>query len=173
MQTDDAHPRRQHALFKMQRSVLEFLTESRKHLRGVVPEGEHHVRDSRRRARHRHQPSAAQAHRCACHCTSGFSHLKSPRQRAESLGLSVPFTIFIGAAELAGSLGLAFGVLTQWAALGLILIMFGAVCMKVVQWKTGFWGDKASGWHYDLLFIVMNLTILTTGGGHIALLPVR
>lgn len=51
--------------------------------------------------------------------------------------------------------------------------MFGAVCMKVVQWKTGFWGDKASGWHYDLLFIVMNLTILTTGGGHIALLPVR
>ncbi|HEX3893771.1 MAG TPA: DoxX family protein [Terracidiphilus sp.] len=103
--------------------------------------------------------------------TSGFSHLKSPQQRAESLGLSVPFTVFLGAVEVAGALGLAFGVLTQWAALGLILIMFGAVYMKVVKWKTGFWGEKSSGWHYDVLFIVMNLTILTTGGGHIALLP--
>ncbi len=105
--------------------------------------------------------------------TSGFNHLKSPRERAASLGLSVPLTVFIGAAEMAGALGLTFGVLTQWAALGLILIMFGAVYMKVVQWKTGFWGEKASGWHYDLLFIVMNLTILTTGGGRIALLPIR
>jgi putative oxidoreductase len=103
--------------------------------------------------------------------TSGFSHLKSRQQRAESLGLSVPFTVFLGAVEVAGALGLAFGVLTQWAALGLILIMFGAVYMKVVKWKTGFWGEKSSGWHYDVLFIVMNLTILTTGGGHIALLP--
>lgn len=105
--------------------------------------------------------------------TSGFSHLKSPRERAESLGLSVPLTVFIGAAEVAGALGVAFGVLTQWAALGLILIMFGAIYMKVVQWKTGFWGEKSSGWHYDALFVVMCLTILTTGGGQIALLPVR
>jgi putative oxidoreductase len=105
--------------------------------------------------------------------TSGFNHLKSPRQRAESLGLSIPFTIFIGAAEVAAALGLTLGVLTQWAALGLILIMFGAIYMKVVKWKTGFWGEKSSGWHYEVLFIVMNLTILTTGGGHIALLPVR
>ena len=105
--------------------------------------------------------------------TSGFSHLKSPRERAESLGLSVPLTLFIGTAEVAGALGLAFGVLTVWAALGLMVIMLGAIYMKVVQWKTGFWGEKSSGWHYDLLFIVMNLTILTTGGGHIALLPMR
>ena len=103
--------------------------------------------------------------------TSGFNHLKSPRQRAESLGLRIPLTVFIGAAEVAGALGLTFGVLTQWAALGLILIMLGAVYMKVVQWKTGFWGEKASGWHYELLFIVMCLTILTTGGGRIALCP--
>jgi putative oxidoreductase len=103
--------------------------------------------------------------------TSGFSHLKSPRQRAESLGMSVGLTVFLGAAEVAAALGLTFGVLTQWAAIALILIMCGAIYMKVVKWKTGFWGEKASGWHYDLLFIVMNLTILCTGGGRIALLP--
>jgi len=45
--------------------------------------------------------------------SSGFSHLKLPRQRAKSIGMSVGFIIFLGAAELAGALGLAFGVLTQ------------------------------------------------------------
>ena len=103
--------------------------------------------------------------------TSGWSHLKSPRQRAQSLGLPVPFTVFLGAAELAGAVALAVGFLTQWAALGLILVMLGAIFMKIAKWHTGFWGEKASGWHYDLLFVVMNLVILTTGGGRIALLP--
>jgi putative oxidoreductase len=101
--------------------------------------------------------------------TSGFSHLKSPRERAKSIEMSVGFTIFLGAAELAGALGLAFGVLTQWAALGLILVMMGSIYKKIAKWKTGFWGEKASGWHYDLLFVIMNLVILTTGGGRIAL----
>lgn len=103
--------------------------------------------------------------------TSGYSQLKSPRQRAESIGMSVGFTAFLGIAELAGALGLIFGVLTQWAALGLILISLGAVSKKIVQWKTGFWGDKSYGWHYDLIFVVMNLVILCTGGGSIALMP--
>jgi putative oxidoreductase len=103
--------------------------------------------------------------------TSGFNHLKSPRQRAESLGMSVPFTIFLGAAECAASIALVLGILTQWAALGLILIMFGSIYLKIAVWKTGFWGEKSMGWHYDLIFVVMNLVILCTGGGQIALVP--
>lgn len=104
--------------------------------------------------------------------TSGYSHLRSPRERAKSIEMSVGFTVFLGAAEVAGALGLVFGVLTQAAALGLILIMSGAIYKKVFKWKTGFWGEKTYGWHYDLLFVVMNLTILCTGGGRIALFPV-
>lgn len=103
--------------------------------------------------------------------TSGFTHLRSSGRRARSMGLSVPFTMVLGAAELAGSIALVVGFLTQWAALGLILIMLGAIYMKVTKWKTGFWGEKASGWHYDLLFVVMGLVILTSGGGRIALMP--
>jgi putative oxidoreductase len=101
---------------------------------------------------------------------SGVSHVKSPGERAKSLGLSVGFTIFLGWAEILGSLGIIFGVLTQWAALGLILIMFGAIYMKIAKWKTGFWGEKSSGWHYDLMFVVMNLVILLTDGGRFTLM---
>lgn len=101
---------------------------------------------------------------------SGFAHLKHPQERAESLGLSVGLTIFIGLAEVCGSLGVAFGVLTQFAALGLILIMMGAIYMKIAVWKTGFWGEKSMGWHYDLLFVVMALVIACTNGGRFVLL---
>jgi putative oxidoreductase len=102
--------------------------------------------------------------------TSGYSHLKDPAARAKSIGMSKAFTIFLGAAELAGALGVAFGVLTQLAAFGLILIMLGAIQKKMFVWHTGFWGDKASGWHYDLMLILMNLVIAFTNGGNYVLL---
>ncbi len=102
--------------------------------------------------------------------SSGMGHVKAPQERAKSLGLSVGFTIFLGWAEILGGLGLIFGVLTQWAALGLILIMFGAIYMKIAKWHSGFWGEKSSGWHYDLIFIVMNLVILLTDGGRFTLM---
>jgi putative oxidoreductase len=96
--------------------------------------------------------------------TGGCRHLKSPRQRAGSIGIRVGFIIFLRAAELAGAPALAFGVLTQWAAVGLIVLMRSTIYLKVVKWKTGFWGENASGWHYGLLFIVLNPTILCTRG---------
>jgi putative oxidoreductase len=79
--------------------------------------------------------------------------------------MSKAFSIFLGIANVAGGLGVAFGVLTQLAAFGLILIMFGAIQKKIFAWHTGFWGEKNSGWHYDLIFVLMNLVIAFTNGG--------
>lgn len=97
--------------------------------------------------------------------TSGWSHLTKSAERSKSIEMSQAFTLFLGAAELAGGLGVAFGVLTQLAAIGLILTMLGAIYKKIFAWHTGFWGEKGYGWHYDLIFIVMNLVILFTDGG--------
>jgi putative oxidoreductase len=101
--------------------------------------------------------------------SSGWSHAKDPVTRGKSIGLSPGLTRFVGMAELAGGLGVALGVLTQIAALGLILIMLGAIQKKIFVWKTGFWGKASDGWHYDLLFIAMCLVTATTGGGRLAL----
>ena len=100
---------------------------------------------------------------------SGWRHAKDPVTRGKSIGISPSLTRFLGLAELAGGLGVAFGVLTQLAALGLILIMLGAIQRKIFVWHTGFWGKHSDGWHYDLLFVVMNLVIATTGGGRYVL----
>lgn len=100
---------------------------------------------------------------------SGYSHAKDPVTRGKSIGQSPGFTRFLGVAEMAGGLGVALGVLPQLAAIGLILIMLGAIQKKIFVWHTGFWGKSSDGWHYDLLFIAMCLVIATTGGGRYTL----
>jgi putative oxidoreductase len=98
--------------------------------------------------------------------TSGWSHLKDPDGRSKSIGMSKGFTVFLGAAEVAGALGVMFGVLTQLAAAGLVVLMLGAIQKKMLVWKTGFWGKHGTdGWHYDLMLVVMNLVIIVTNGG--------
>jgi putative oxidoreductase len=106
----------------------------------------------------------------AIFASSGWSHLKDPEGRSKSIGMSKDFTIFLGAAEFAGALGVMFGVLTQLAAAGLMLLMLGAIQKKSFVWKTGFWGKHGTeGWHYDLMLVVMNLVIITTNGGKFVL----
>jgi putative oxidoreductase len=101
---------------------------------------------------------------------SGWKHVKDPEARGKSIEMSKSATAFIGLAEILGGLGVLFGVLTQLAAIGLILVMLGAIEKKVFVWHTGFWGKQGQGWHYDLMFVVMNLVILTTNGGTYVLL---
>ena len=96
---------------------------------------------------------------------SGYFHAKDPVGRAKSVELSPTATRALGIAEILGSLGLVTGVLVQPAAIGLILVGLGAIGKKIFAWKIGFWGEKASGWHYDLMLLAMNLVIAATGGG--------
>ena len=99
--------------------------------------------------------------------TSGVNHLKDPESRSKSIAMSKRFTVFLGIAEICGSLGVAFGVLIQLAAIGLILVMLGAIQKKIFVWHLKFWANN--GWHYDLMLVIMNLVILCTGGGRFVL----
>ena len=100
---------------------------------------------------------------------SGLEHVKDPVKRGASIGLSPRFTRMLGFASMAAALGVALGVFTQVAALGLMVISLGAIQKKLFVWHTGFWGDKTYGWHYDLMFFVANLVTVTTGGGALVL----
>ena len=66
---------------------------------------------------------------------------------------------------------LMFGVLAPLEALGLILIMLGAISKKIFVWRSGFRGKSGTnGWSFDTMLVVMNLVILTTGGGNLSLM---
>jgi putative oxidoreductase len=94
---------------------------------------------------------------------SGLAHLKNPQARAESIGMSKGFAIFLGLAETLGAIALITGFLIQYAAVGLMLVMLGAMYKKAFVWKTGFL--SGGGYHYDLMLFLMNFVILTTAGG--------
>ena len=102
--------------------------------------------------------------------TSGWKHVSDPEARSKDIGMSKEFTLFLGLAEVAGALGVITGVLAQLAAIGLILIMLGAIQKKIFVWHSGFWGSSGTnGWSYDTMLVVMNLVIATTGGGNLSL----
>ena len=102
--------------------------------------------------------------------TSGWKHATNPQARSKDIETSVGFALFLGIAECAGALGVAFGVLTQFAAIGLILVMLGAIQKKIFKWHMSFWGPHGTdGWSYDTMMILMNLVIATTAGGRFVL----
>jgi putative oxidoreductase len=70
--------------------------------------------------------------------SSGWSHVKHPAEKSKSIGITKGFTSFLEVAEIAGSLGIIFGVLSQIAALGLIVLMLGAIQKKIATWHSGF-----------------------------------
>ncbi len=102
--------------------------------------------------------------------TSGWKHASSPETRSADIEMSKSFTFILGIAECAGALGVTFGVLTQFAAIGLILIMFGSIQKKIFKWQISFWGKHGTdGWSYDTMIILMNFVIATTAGGRLVI----
>lgn len=71
----------------------------------------------------------------------------------------------LSVAESLGGLALIIGVWTEAAALGLGIIMLGAIYFKMKVWKAPFKADNATGWEFDLVLLAGNLVLLTSGPG--------
>ena len=83
-------------------------------------------------------------------------------------GLPAFIAVLIIISESFGSLGLIFGFLSRLAALGVIIIMLGAII--TVHIKNGFfmnWSGSGSGegFEFHLLTIGLGLVVLFKGGG--------
>jgi len=96
---------------------------------------------------------------------SGFAHARDPEGRSKDLGLPKGFVLPLGVVELLAGLGIAGGLLTRLSAIGLMIVMLGAMHRKAFVWHSGFWGKGSQGWHYDLLFFLINLLIFASNGG--------
>jgi putative oxidoreductase len=105
----------------------------------------------------------------AIYVDSGYNDLKNPDARSKSIGMPKGFTLFLAVAEIAGGSAVIFGALQQLAAIGLILIMLGAIQKKLLVWKTGFFNKDGVGWSYELTLISILLVILFTDGGRFVL----
>ena len=72
--------------------------------------------------------------------------------------------IILGLWQIIGALSILLGIFAQIGAMMLIVVAIGAIIKKIFVWHTGFYQGGSGGWHYDLILLIANLVILTTGG---------
>ena len=98
---------------------------------------------------------------------SALNKAKNPRRSAKQNGIPYPLLLFVMCAEFAGAIGLITGVLGQFAALGLMLLMAGTLFLHILVWKTKYWANKG-GWEYDLMLFALCAVIVAFGVGSIS-----
>ena len=74
-----------------------------------------------------------------------------------------------GVVEVGGGVLMILGVLTQLVAIAFIVIMIGAIYLKITMFKTGFYAQQATGWEFDLVLLAANVLLFLVGPGEIAI----
>lgn len=67
--------------------------------------------------------------------------------------------------EPLGALAMLAGLGSQLAAVGFILVMAGAINMKIRVWKVPFFAHDKSGWELDLIVLAASFALLILGPG--------
>ncbi len=95
----------------------------------------------------------------------GVPKLKEAHVKAAGMGWRVWQIVLLGLVETLGALGILFGVFLQVSALGLCVVMLGAIWMKVSKWHVPFSAMDKMGWEFDLILFAASLILLLGGGG--------
>ena len=100
----------------------------------------------------------------------GWPKIKGYKKMASGMGMPAAAVLILGLVETLSGLALLLGVYTQLAALLLIIIMLGAIKMKMFKWNIPFSGGNSTGWEYELILLAANAAILFGGGGSIKIM---
>ena len=74
-------------------------------------------------------------------------------------------TRLLSIAEPLGATAMLFGFLTRWAALGLIIILIGAIYVSQFVFGIGFVMPTSAGWNFPLALIAGCLILASFGAG--------
>lgn len=97
------------------------------------------------------------------HGTSKFGAWKQPAKGMNGM------MRLLSVCEPLGGIAMLFGFLTQPAAIGLGLVMCGAIYFKSQKWGIPFSAADKNAWEFDLLILASCLLILFTGPGAFSL----
>ena len=76
---------------------------------------------------------------------------------------------FLSIAEPAGGLGVLVGFLTRYAAIGLALVMLGALRFLITKVHRKFTGENVAGWEFEYLVLLVAIALAILGAGRYAL----
>lgn len=93
-------------------------------------------------------------------------YMKVQMWQADPAAMTTTFKI-LAIAEPLGGIAVLLGILTRYAALGLAIIMLGAIYMKIMTWGMGF--AAQGGWEFDLALLSLTSVLLCYGPGKYSL----
>ena len=93
-----------------------------------------------------------------------LSKLMKPAMMASDMGMPTAGIMMLGLVEFLSSVGLIFGVYTQFASLLLAFVMLGAIYFKKFKWRVPFFAMDKTGWEFDFILLAANIAILFGGG---------
>jgi len=82
--------------------------------------------------------------------------------------LGVLFQVLSILEPLAG-LAILVGIITEWAALALAIVMVGAIVFKIGMLQMPFSAGNATGWEFDLSLLALAVSLVASGGGPLSL----
>ena len=100
--------------------------------------------------------------------THAIPKLKMPRAMAKSMNKPAAMIASLGTLEFVSGLALIFGVLTQFAALAVGLVMLGSLYYKIFVWKIPFVSMEKPGWELDLILLGAAIVVLFVGAGSLS-----
>lgn len=87
--------------------------------------------------------------------------IKDIRGFAKRDDVPVPIAWFVAIAELAAALSFISGILMQFAALGIMLLMLGTISLHLFKWHSTYHAGRG-GWEYDLLLFTLAATLFVS-----------
>ena len=101
----------------------------------------------------------------------GWPKVKGGKKMAAQMGKPKMggFMVFLGIAETLGGIATMLGFLTQIANLGFIIIMIGAIMLKINQMKVPFSAYDKTGWEFDLMILGGALALTLIGAGSVSI----
>jgi putative oxidoreductase len=101
----------------------------------------------------------------------GISFLVSARNKnrdirkfAKNNGLPMPAAVVVMCVEFISAVALVLGILAQYAAIAIMLLMLGTMRLHIFKWKSSYWASQG-GWEYDLMLFTFVLAVLAFGAG--------
>jgi len=95
----------------------------------------------------------------------GWQKIKNPAAWAKMMNLPLIIGFLVAVGEFFGGLGILFGLLTQIAALGPLLVMLGALYYHIFKWGQPFVTVEGKGYEFPFMLLLVALALALLGGG--------
>lgn len=95
---------------------------------------------------------------------SSYNKFRNMKGFAKKDGVPLPLAYVVAVAEICAAISMITGVLTVWAAYGVVLLMLGTMSLHIFKWRSPYWANKG-GWEYDLMLLLFAGVVALYGPG--------